>query len=230
MSSVMNEGFFDDADLDGDGMLSLEEAMAKGMTEEMFKEIDGDGNGQLTLEEFVAWKKDKQHADGEVVNDLADGSDDESDDDDYEDSDVDEDDIPDLDDSVLEQLAAAREARAKDEEKRKLELQAEYAAKSAKEHDTMAKELAIIEARQKMENDVKEKARESLVAESMKRMASELKFDFTFFGSADADGDGMLSIEEAKAKGMDEATFHHIDEDNSGHLSMEEFNAWQQAH
>ena len=229
MSSVMNEGFFDDADLDGDGMLSLEEAMAKGMTEEMFNEIDGDGNGQLTLEEFTAWKKAKQHDDGEVINELADGSDDESDGD-YEDSDYEEEDIPDLDDSVLEQLAAARVARAKEEEQRKSVLQAEFAAKTAVEHDAMAKELAIIEARQKIENDAKEKERDSLVEASMRRMASELKFDFTFFGAADADGDGMLSIEEAKAKGMDEATFHSIDEDNSGHLSQEEFLAWQQNH
>lgn len=230
MTSVMTEGFFDDADLDGDGMLSLSEAMAKGMTEETFKEIDDDGNGQLTLEEFSAWRKKKQQDDGEVVNDLADDSDDEWDNAEEEESDVDEGDIPDLDDSVLEQLAAAREARAIDEEKRKAQLAAEFAAKKAEDNEAMAKELAIIEARQKIENDAKEKERSSLVAESMQRMASELKFDFTFFGAADADGDGMLSLEEAMAKGMDESTFHSIDEDNSGHLSMEEFNTWQQRH
>ena len=56
MAAYRAPGFFDDADLDGDGMLSLSEAKAKGMTVEIFREIDADGDGQLTLEEFTAWK------------------------------------------------------------------------------------------------------------------------------------------------------------------------------
>jgi hypothetical protein len=54
IESHLNE-MFDDADEDGDGMLSLEEAKAKGMAEETFREIDADGNGQLTQDEFRVW-------------------------------------------------------------------------------------------------------------------------------------------------------------------------------
>ena len=43
-------------DADGDGMLSLDEAMAQGMDGATFKSIDADGNGQLTQEEFANWQ------------------------------------------------------------------------------------------------------------------------------------------------------------------------------
>jgi hypothetical protein len=52
---VFDFNFFTAADGDGDGMLSLEEATAQGMTAAMFHMIDADGNGQLTKEEFQAW-------------------------------------------------------------------------------------------------------------------------------------------------------------------------------
>lgn len=57
-------------------------------------------------------------------------------------------------------------------------------------------------------------------------MATELQFDFTFFAAADADGDGMLSLEEAKAQGMSEEMFRQIDADGNGQLTQEEFEEW----
>lgn len=39
---------FEEADKDGDGKLSMEEAKAVGLSEETFKEEDLDGDGQLT--------------------------------------------------------------------------------------------------------------------------------------------------------------------------------------
>merc|ERR1719272_193259 len=48
-----------------------------------------------------------------------------------------------------------------------------------------------------------------------------------FFAAADHDGDGMLSLVEAKAHGMDEATFREIDADGNGQLTKEEFAQWQ---
>jgi len=48
-----------------------------------------------------------------------------------------------------------------------------------------------------------------------------------FFAAADHDGDGMLSLAEAKAHGMDEATFREIDADGNGQLTKEEFAQWQ---
>lgn len=50
------DGAFAGADADGDGKLSLEECMAKGMTEKVFKTIDDDNNGSLDLAEFNAWR------------------------------------------------------------------------------------------------------------------------------------------------------------------------------
>ena len=48
------------ADTDGDGMLSLQEAMDQGMDEATFNEIDADSNGQLTQEEFANWQEERQ--------------------------------------------------------------------------------------------------------------------------------------------------------------------------
>ena len=109
-----------------------------------------------------------------LINGGGDGDDD-GDTSEGEESDVDEGDIPDLDDSVLEQLAAAREARAIDEEKRKAQLAAEFSTKTAAEEEELKKKLAIIDARQKIENDAKEKERSSQVKESTKSM-EELEF------------------------------------------------------
>jgi Ca2+-binding EF-hand superfamily protein len=43
-----------------------------------------------------------------------------------------------------------------------------------------------------------------------------------FFASADADGDGLLSWNEAKAKGMDRATFEMVDADGDGKITFDE--------
>ena len=47
---------FQAGDLDGDGMLDLEEAMAMGMSEATFHEIDADGSGSLTQKEVADWQ------------------------------------------------------------------------------------------------------------------------------------------------------------------------------
>jgi hypothetical protein len=47
-----------------------------------------------------------------------------------------------------------------------------------------------------------------------------------FFAAADADGDGTLSLEECRAKGMTEEIFNQIDVDGSGDIDMEEFRTW----
>lgn len=58
-------------------------------------------------------------------------------------------------------------------------------------------------------------------------MATELAFgSFSFFNAADTDGDGLMSWEEASAKGMDRATFTMIDADGNGQVTEEEFVAW----
>ena len=52
--------FFNAADTDGDGMLSLEEAMQAGMSEAQFRAMDFDGNGQVTQEEFKQWQNQQK--------------------------------------------------------------------------------------------------------------------------------------------------------------------------
>ena len=54
------EKLFTVGDTDGDGMLSLAEAMAQGMDEATFAAIDADGNGQLTKDEFEAWQGERR--------------------------------------------------------------------------------------------------------------------------------------------------------------------------
>lgn len=44
-------------DADGDGMVSLEEAIALGMDTSTFNDIDADGNGQLTNAEVTMWSE-----------------------------------------------------------------------------------------------------------------------------------------------------------------------------
>ena len=54
--------------------------------------------------------------------------------------------------------------------------------------------------------------------------------DDTFFGkmvtAADTDGDGMVSLEEATAMGMDKATFNAMDADGNGQLTKAEVETW----
>lgn len=49
-----------------------------------------------------------------------------------------------------------------------------------------------------------------------------------FFKSADTDGDGMFNLKEAKAEGMDLATFREIDANGNGKLTKLEFEKWQE--
>jgi Ca2+-binding EF-hand superfamily protein/membrane-associated protease RseP (regulator of RpoE activity) len=46
---------FKEIDADGDGKISLKEAMAFGMTEETFKSIDANGDGNLSKKEIAKW-------------------------------------------------------------------------------------------------------------------------------------------------------------------------------
>ena len=57
---------------------------------------------------------------------------------------------------------------------------AKYAKEQQAEQEIIAKELAVIEARRKIENAEKEKKKEEAVIESQARMAKELKFDFSW--------------------------------------------------
>jgi hypothetical protein len=52
--------FFKAADADGDGMLSLAEALKQNMKQELFNTIDTDGNGQITDKEFYAWERENE--------------------------------------------------------------------------------------------------------------------------------------------------------------------------
>jgi hypothetical protein len=45
------------ADTDGDGMMSWDEASAKGMDRATFDGMDADGNGQVSEAEFASWSK-----------------------------------------------------------------------------------------------------------------------------------------------------------------------------
>ena len=48
-----------------------------------------------------------------------------------------------------------------------------------------------------------------------------------YFAAGDTDGDGALSLAEARHQGMDEQTFAEVDADANGQLSEEEFAEWQ---
>ena len=91
------------------------------------------------------------------------------------------------------------------------------------------KECGLAETRQqkaKVEAEAQKKKQGAAKAD-LKRLLSDKKAIQAFFSAADADGDGMLSLAEAKAQGMDEATFREIDADGNGQLTKEEFAQWQ---
>jgi serine/threonine protein kinase len=53
--AMVEETFFETADLDGDGTLTFEECEARGMPAEVFAEIDTDENGTIDMDEFQVW-------------------------------------------------------------------------------------------------------------------------------------------------------------------------------
>ena len=60
--------------------------------------------------------------------------------------------------------------------------------------------------------------------DKIRRKSSQL----ALFAAADIDGNGTLSMEEAKEQGMSEATFRAIDANGDGDLTLDEFKNWQE--
>jgi len=95
------------AALAGDRDLTLEEAMAKGMTESMFKEVDADDSGTISQTELKLY----MDANGmSVINEAADEGDYES-----EEEDVDPSTLGDLDAGLQAKLDANRKKRDQEE-------------------------------------------------------------------------------------------------------------------
>lgn len=169
---------------------------------------------------------EEDNADGksDAESDMGFGSDEsgfsDSSDDDFDDNDLE------IDPAVAARLEANRKKREEDESQRASELKLQHMQESEATAVAMAEEMKVIEARQQIERRESQKEQNAIVAEAQKRMTEELKFDFNFFAAADADGDGMLSLEEAMAQGMTEEMFRQIDADGNGQLTQEEFAAW----
>lgn len=90
------------------------------------------------------------------------------------------------------------------------------------------KELAQADIRQqkaKTEADAQKKKQGAAKIDLRTLLKDKQKIQ-AYFAAADKDGDGMLSLEEAKMQGMDEATFRAIDADENGQLTQEEFAKW----
>jgi hypothetical protein len=145
---------------------------------------------------------------------------DDSDDDAFDDTDLA------IDPTTAAQLEANRTKRAIDESDRAKQLGAQHAEAEAVLRYDRAEEMVVIEARQQLERTASQTQEGRLITASHARMATELSFDTQFFEAADADGDGMVSLAEALAKGMSVEQFKLIDADNNGTLSPEEVKAW----
>ena len=166
------------------------------------------------------------HDNGNDSDSDNDGDDDESSDDtSSEEEDFDEADLE-LDAATAARLAENRASRASSEASRAVELALAHTKESAAKASILAEELAVIDAREKLNRKSSLKVEAQVVAEARERMASELKFDFSFFANADTDGDGMLSLEEALAQGMSESIFKMIDADGNGFLTKKEMEQW----
>ena len=91
-----------------------------------------------------------------------------------------------------------------------------------------AKTLGNAEA----EDAAKEAAKKALakiIADNSKRQEGSITFNANFLLNADADGDGMMSLEEAEAQGVNKETFLAMDADGDGQVTKDEFKAWLEA-
>jgi len=82
------------------------------------------------------------------------------------------------------------------------------------------------------EDAAKEAAKKALakiIADNSKRQEGSITFNANFLLNADADGDGMMSLEEAEAQGVTKETFLAMDADGDGQVTKDEFKAWLEA-
>lgn len=170
---------------------------------------DGDGDGEEVVSGFGG-----------------DGDDDDEDDDWSDDGEFDDGDL-DLDPMFAANLAKSRSKRDAEEKANAGNLKEQFAAQQAKTEAAKSKEMAVINARKKIEKKAAEKALAQIIADSKRRVGS-ITFDMSFFLGADADGDGMMSLEEALAQGVSKETFLAMDDDGNGQVTKEEFQAWME--
>ena len=148
-----------------------------------------------------------------------------------------------LKEKMEQKKAAESEARENAllarEEKKRVDAENSRIAKEERAQKKAAKLQALTE-KKAMAAEAEERAHQErlsgmsstekkLYLEQVEQQRKEAEFAFrsTYFASGDADGDGMLSLEEALQQGMDEATFRAIDNDGNGQLTMDEFADWQ---
>lgn len=131
-----------------------------------------------------------------------------------------------LDSATEAMLKKAQEKRAKEEVDRQKSLSETHSAESARADAEREAEMKVIAAEKKLKR--RQSQRElAIVKKNSSRRLEEIDFDFGFFLGADTDGDGMLSLKEAKAAGMSESQFREMDVDGNGQLTQEEFDAWR---
>jgi len=134
---------------------------------------------------------------------------------------------------------ARENAQLAREEKKRVDAENSKIAKEEKAQKKIAKLQALSE-KKRLAAESEERAHQErlsqmsstekkLYLEQVEQQRKEAEFSFrsTYFASGDADGDGMLSFEEALQQGMDESTFRAIDADGNGQLTLEEFADWQ---
>ena len=148
-----------------------------------------------------------------------------------------------LKDKMAQKKAAEAEARENAllarEEKKRVDAENARITKQEKAQKKTAKLQALAE-KKRLAAESEKRAHEErlsqmsstekkLYMEQVEQQRKEAEFAFrsTYFASGDADGDGMLSLEEALQQGMDESTFRAIDADGNGQLTLDEFADWQ---
>jgi len=147
---------------------------------------DDDGSGAMP-ERRPSMRASTTFEGEEEINDMADMSDgeisdledDDDDDEEEEEGDYNDDDLA-LDTDMMSQLEKGRAQREVEEKKRREELAAQYKREQQVIDDERNKELAIIEARRKLEEAAKNKEKDAAVKEAQTRMATELSFDFSW--------------------------------------------------
>lgn len=101
-----------------------------------------------------------------------------------EEEDVDPNALDDIDDDFMMQMMANRAGREKEAEARKAKLREEYVARKKKEDEDLARELAIIRARQSIEDEKRSVEKAKGLKEAQDRLANDLVFSFTWGGAA----------------------------------------------